>query len=314
MTVPEDRDSILSMYDEFGLEPRSARGFEFQYYAPNAGEELPADLGRLGQGRSIVSFKALDDGDRCRLFARILDAVFEAHAVEESSALKLILLVEEAQRFTKKRVGANAKAAGQAAEVALDRTLREGRKYGCCSIIVSQTIRDFAYDTASIRQNTNTKAFLHNSDREVDYAADFIGDGRQIIQLTTGSAFVYNAAWGIMKVKVRPPYSKVWEFSAADTTKLRAPADAPKVALSEQAQRLLDVVLEHNTGGGSGLNLTEAARSMGVSSKRMLQGLVDELERGGLVRTRKLRQRGQPRIIEPIGSGYPDQTPDTKRS
>ena len=52
----------------------------------------------------------------------------------------------------------------------------------------------------------------------------------------------------------------------------------------------------------AGLNLTQAAEVLGISSKRRLQQLVDELERARLVRTRKLQQRGQPRVIEPIPS------------
>lgn len=34
------------------------------------------------------------------------------------------------------------------AESAIDRIAREGRKYGLCLVVVSQTHRDFAYDAA----------------------------------------------------------------------------------------------------------------------------------------------------------------------
>ena len=46
------------------------------------------------------------------LFARILDAVFLACAKEESPSLRLLIAVEEAQLFTKRRVGPEAKEAG----------------------------------------------------------------------------------------------------------------------------------------------------------------------------------------------------------
>ncbi len=179
---------------------------------------------------------------------------------------------------------------------------------------MSLTIRDFSYDSASIRQNTNTKLFLHNSEREVDYAANFIGDGRQIIQLTTGTAIVYNSAWDAVRVKVRPPFSKVWEFSAEDTKKSIARAGAPAVVLSPGAQSLLATVRQYYTQMGHGLNLSQAGEQLGISSKRLLQQLVEELERTGFIRTRKLRQKGQPRIIEPVLSQGADQMMDIMRT
>jgi hypothetical protein len=304
LLVPEDRESILSLYSQSGMSIKEARGFEFTYYAPaeTFGEKLPTDLGQLGSGRAIVSFKGLDDHRRCLRFREILDAVFERYADQESSSIRLLLVIEEAQRFTKKRVAEDAKSAGEQAENALDRTLREGRKYGCRTVIISQTIRDFAYGSASIRQNTNTKVFLHNSDREIDYAADFIGDGRRIVRLATGAAIVYNAAWGAVEVKVRPPLSKVWEFSSQDMLRLLQPNSAPLVNLSADAEHLLATVRGHYDRHDVGLNLTQAAEVLGISSKRRFQQLVDELERARLVRTRKLQQRGQPRVIEPISS------------
>jgi len=308
LLVSEDRESVLSLYPEFGMRTKSARGFDFKYYAPaqTFGEKIPSDMSKLGRGRSIVSFKSLDDRNRCMLFRQILDAVFKGYAGEESASVRLLIVIEEAQRFTKKRVSEDAKAAGEQAENALDRTVREGRKYGCCTFILSQTIRDFSYDSASIRQNTNTKIFLHNSDREVDYAANFIGDGRRIIQLTPGTAMIYNSAWGAVQVKVRPPLSKVWEFSAEDTRKLVTQGGTPLAVLSPDAKRLLVAVGQYYSETGHGLNLSQASDRLGISSKRQLQQMVDELERKCFVRSRKLRQQGQPRIIEPISSGGAD--------
>ena len=68
-------------------------------------------------------------------------------------------VVEEAQLFTKRRVGPEAKEAGSRAENALDRIIREGRKYGICVVVASQSIRDFSHDVASIRQKTTAARF-----------------------------------------------------------------------------------------------------------------------------------------------------------
>ena len=308
LLVPEDREAILSLYPDFGMKPESARGFDFKYYAPGLSidKQLPRDLSLLGSGRTILSFKGLNDRERCKLFCDVLGAIFEDYSSEESTTLRLLIVVEEAQRFTKKRVTEDAKAAGEQAENALDRIVREGRKYGCYVNIQSQSIKDFARDSASIRQNTNTKIFLHNSDREVDYAADFIGDGRQIIRLKPATAIIYNSIWGAVTVKVRPPLSKVWDFSAEATQRLLASEETPLAVLSSNAKQLLSIVQQYNNEMGNGLNISNAGELLGVTSKRQLQQLVDELERKGFVKTRKLRERGNPRIIEPISSGGAD--------
>lgn len=306
--VPEDRESFLSLYPEFGMDRDSAHGYKFKYYAPgkNFGHQLPDDLAQLAHGHSIVSFKWLDDRWRCERFTEILNAVFMLCLKEESPITRLLIIVEEAQCFTKKRVDDNAKKAAERAEIALDRMVREGRKYGCCVINISQTIKDFARDSASIRQNTNTKIFLHNSDREIDYAADFIGDGSRIIQLPPATAIIFNPAWGIIKVKIRPPYSKVWDFSAEETKRLVTSGETPLTVLSSDAQQFLAAIQQYYGEKGHGLNLSQASEQLGISSKRRLQQLLDQLETNGFVKSRKLRERGQPRIIEPITSGGAD--------
>ena len=278
LLAPEDRESILSLYPQFDMSLKDARSVAFTYYAlaETFGQKLPPDLGQLGCGRNIVSFKGLDDGQRCRRFREILDAVFEHYLGEESSSVRLLIVIEEAQRFTKRRVTEDAKAAGEQAENALDRTLREGRKYGCCAVIISQTIHDFAYGSASIRANTNTKLFLHNSDREIDYAADFIGDGRRIARLRPGTAILYNADWGTVEVKVRPPWSKVWEFSSQDMQRLLQPNSAPRTSLSAEAEQLLATVRSHH----GCLNLSQAAQALGITSKRRLEQLVERVGTG----------------------------------
>jgi SOS-response transcriptional repressor LexA len=72
--------------------------------------------------------------------------------------------------------------------------------------------------------------------------------------------------------------------------------------LSSDAKQLMTIVRQHYNEAGNGLNVSNAGELLGVTSKRQLQQLVEELERKGFVRTRKLRERGQPRIIEPISS------------
>jgi hypothetical protein len=58
---------------------------------------------------------------------------------------------------------------------------------------------------------------------------------------------------------------------------------------------------------GKGINISEAGKRAGISSKRKFLQLLDELVRAGLIRIRKLRERGQPKIIEPILSAEADE-------
>jgi|GEM_PF-1778590 len=309
LLLAEDREDILAHYPEFGLDPTQARGFEFRYYGPGiaAGEPLPAALAELGRGRAIVSFKDVPDRERCASSAAILEQVFADHTREESGGLRTLVLIMEAQLLTKKKVADDAKGAAEGAERAVERVLREGRKYGLRAILESQTIKDFGYGSASIRQNTNTKIFMRNSDREVDYAADFIGDGRQIIRLKTGTAICYNAQWGALKFKVRPPFSKVWELSAADTRRLvNGPVARSGPSFSPDGLRLLEIARRHHGETGSPINLSEAANKLGITSKRRMQELVRELERAALVRTTRLNKKGKPRVIIPMSGPDPD--------
>jgi len=302
LLVPEDREDIIAKYTEFGLKKDSASGFKFNYYAPafSFSPKLPTYLGELATGRSIVCLKNLDDEKRCRYFADIVNAVFKVLSNEESEGPKLFIVVEEAHRFTKKRVAEDAKTAGEQAEIALDRLIREGRKFGISVNPTSQSIKDFSRDFASIRQNTTTKIFMHNSDREIDYAADFIGDGRQITRLKPGTGIFYNPTWGSIEVKVRPPFSKVWDFSEQETMKILAKKADSKKTLSHQAGHLLAAIENYYNQTHKELNLSQLGQLTGITSKRTLQALIGELEQAGNIRTCKLAERGQPRLIKPF--------------
>lgn len=300
--IPEDRDKILDLYEKFDLNHKDARGFCFKYYCPGfrVGDPLPGDLGDLSNGQHVISFKGLDDKQRCSLFADILNKSFERTTKSESEVPRLLIIVEEAHRFTRKRVDETAKAEASRAEITLDRVVREGRKFGCCVVILSQTIRDFAYDSASIRQNTNTKIFLHNSDREMEYAATFLGDGKQIIQLPPATALIHNPAWGVAKVRIRPPLSKVWEFSPEETARLVNDPLAPVKTVSKDAQNLLVVIQRQYQECGSGLKVGELSELAEITSKRRMKSLLNELENARLITSTYLSERGKPRIIEPV--------------
>jgi len=215
-----------------------------------------------------------------------------------SESPRLLIVVDEAQLFTRKRLDESAKQAAAQAERSLDRIAREGRKFGIVPVLISQTMKDFGYELANIRQMTTTKIFLRNSDREIEYAADIIGDGRLLVQLPTGTALVHNANWGVVRMRVRPPFSKVFELGEAEIRKLVGRDTDPSKKVTSEAQRLFAVIKQHGAPPNLPLNMSRAADLAGISSKRRLIELIDELERSAVIRTRKLLERGQPRVIE----------------
>lgn len=300
LLVPEDRPVVLRRYGEFGMAEGRARGFPFDYFAPamKSAPRLPDDLAALVAGRSVVSFKGADDAERCAMAARILDAVFARVSVRESDRPRLLIVVDEAQLLTRRRVDAAARDSAASAERALDRIAREGRKYGIVLVLVSQSIKDFSHELAALRQMATTKIFLRNSDREIDYADDVIGDGRVLVQLPTGTALVHNANWGAHRIKVRPPYSKVCELPEPELRQILAQREGTTQALTPDASRLLSTIKQHGSPSALPLNMSRAGNLAGITSKRRLLELVEELERAGAVYTRTLSERGRPRVLE----------------
>jgi DNA helicase HerA-like ATPase len=298
--VPEDRPKILEQYEQFRMKSENARGFKFIYFAPGLSyaSPLPPDLSTLAAGRSIVSFKGLDDEKRCALAGNILDAAFEACNAQESESPRLLIVVDEAQLFTRRRLDESAKQTAAKVERALDRIAREGRKFGIVLALVSQTMKDFAYELASIRQMTTAKIFLRNSDREIEYADDIIGDGRLLVQLPTGTALVHNANWGVVRIRVRPPYSKVFELGDAEIRRLVGKDKDAAKTLTTAAQSLFAIINEHGSSPGQPLNMSRASELAGINSKRRFLDLIGELEQAGVIRTKKLIERGRPRVIE----------------
>lgn len=264
--------------------------------ARKVGRGSDGGVGRL----RIVSFRGMDDADRCALFAAIMDATFERCSRSESESPKMLIVIEEAHRFIKRRVTDSARSQAGAAERALDRTVREGRKYGCQVAILSQTIRDFAYDAASVRQNIGTRVFMANSDRELEYAADFLDHSRVLTKLPPGTGLFCNAAWGAVTVRLRPPYSKVWEYSEAEIAAQLRGETSQSQSLSGEAMSALAKIAAFHRTQARGPIVSELAAELGMTSKRRLMRLIDELESSGRIRTRRLPERGKPRLIELI--------------
>ena len=304
LLCPEDRPEILSRYERFGLKRDFARSFDFTYHgiAQGLGDPLPTDLRELAKGRRIISFKGLDDRTRCTVFAGIMNALFEGCAVSESDLPKLLVLIEESHRFTQKGATRENSDSAERAERSISKCAREGRKYGMPLVFLSQCAMDFTREMVSVRQCITTRAFMHNTDREIEYAADFLDDAKAIVALPPGEAFLCNPEWGVVKLCVRPPLSKVWEPSDRETRSLLGSAARLEVRLSEIAQAMLRIAREDQNENGGPVRLDSIARRLGITSRRRILGIVKELESASLARFDRINERGQPVVIIPVST------------
>src|SRR5262249_43666617 len=96
----------------------------------------------------------------------------------------------------------------------------------------------------------------------------------------------------------RPPYSKVFELADAEIRQLIGPGKDPSRTVTTEAQRLYEIIEQHCASPTHPLNMSQAADLAGISSKRRLLELIEELEHAGVIRTRRLPERGRPRVIE----------------
>jgi hypothetical protein len=302
LLVPEDRGEILGRYREFGLDPSHARSFDFTYYGigQGLGKPLPADLGELAVGRHVVGLKGLDDRERCEWASKVFDALFEACAVGESARLRLLVGIEEAIQFIRKGVVDEAKEAAEKVELALDRIAREGRKYGIGVLAISQSSRDFSYSMASVRENIATHVFMANGSAESEYAAGYLGAGYELSSLKTGEALIQNAEWGVVRVAVRPPLSKVWEPMEAEVRTLFGGLDVAGPTLSSSARAVLEAAMADHRAAGRPVRLASIVERLGITSRRRIDQIVVELEAAGVARFDRLNERGRPLVLTPV--------------
>jgi len=298
--LAEDRPAMLEHYERFGMKPTDARKIDAQYLAPGSGltPPLPKNLAMLSEGRWIACLKHLDDLQRCEIAADLLNATFEHSIASESDRPRLVILIDEAQVLTVKRVNREAAGAAARCEQALDRIAREGRKYGIALCLVSQTMKSFGYGLAVLRQMASTKVFFRNSDLELDYSADLLPDPRALVHLPTGSALLHNGALGIIPIRVRPPRSFTGEVPESRLKAILQPSVVVTAKpMSPDASALLQVIANHHATAGGPLNLSELGRLAGISSRRKLHVLINALEQSGRIRTVRLPERGKPRRI-----------------
>lgn len=298
--LPEDRPTILRHYQRFGMQTADAAAMDMRYFAPGSAftPPLPAALATLADGRTIVSFKHLDETQRCNTAADILNAVFEKYARDESEQPRLLIVIDEAQLFLPRLVSRDAASAAARCEQVLDRIGREARKHGlqlCCS---SQSIKSFSHGLAVLRQMAASKFFFRNSDLELQSAAEVLPDPKVLVNLRTGEMILHNAAIGTVRINVRPPKSRVGDVDDQTLKTLLTPEQTALRQLSPEAAALLGVIEAHAAESQAPMNMSALATRAKISSRRKLHALIDELEQAQRISTHALPERGKPRVVQ----------------
>ncbi|MFB3894461.1 MAG: hypothetical protein ACE15C_20865 [Phycisphaerae bacterium] len=142
---------------------------------------------------------------------------------------------------------------------------------------------------------------MGNSDREIEYADEHLPDGRAIAELAPGQAYVCNPHWGVVKVHVRPPLSKVWEPTDDEVEALVGKVSASVVpTLSASAQAVVDVARDIYAQAGRPVRLADITERLGITSRRRVDQIVEEIQRASAAQFRRLPERGRPLVVVPI--------------
>jgi len=153
---------------------------------------------------------------------------------------------------------------------------------------------------ASVRENVATHVFMANGSAESEYAANYLGAGYELSSLKTGEALIQNAEWGVVRVAVRPPLSKVWEPTEAEVRTLFGGQKVKGPALSSSARAVLEAAMEDHRATGRPVRLAPVVERLGITSRRRIDQIVAELEAAGVARFERLNERGRPLVLTPV--------------
>jgi hypothetical protein len=140
---------------------------------------------------------------------------------------------------------------------------------------------------------------MANGSAESEYAARHLGAGYELSSLKTGEALIQNADWGVVRVAVRPPLSKVWEPMDAEVQTLLGGQGMKEPALSSSARAVLEAAMKDHRATGQSVRLASIVERLGITSRRRIDQIVAELEAAGVARFERLNERGRPLVLTP---------------
>jgi len=183
--------------EEIGLslpnpENSESTGLNVDQYWPGNDKLLdkPDELDELFTGLNALTLTGLSETEK----QEYVNKIFSRLAEIDRSSKPLFVVLEEAHNFNK----------GEAAD-AIQKLVREARKFGIHVVIVSQNPTDFSHNHRHVRENT-VSLFLRGE--YTDYASTFLDNADAITELEDGQAIIQSPDYSKLEVQVRNTLTK----------------------------------------------------------------------------------------------------------
>ena len=260
---PLDDQKIQKKFEYFGINKNNTHGY-------------PTNILKLHkENTNITQFPSLNTGEITvwlahdlreyeidRVVTGLINSVFK-ETPNETQQLKTILIFEEIHRILRKYGGTGV------ALRALERAVREFRKWGIGIILISQVLEDFDLE---IRANIGTEFQMRTSyEEDLEKVRLKYGDAtaKAVVREETGTAMLHNSNYNIGRpyfVQIRPTYHDFNRLS--DSEFKRITAIYQKIEEFEASKKLT----EEDT-----LNIKLTKREISRGNVRTAETYVDEI-------------------------------------
>jgi len=213
---PLSEESIKKRYELFGMKKDSIRGYPARILTLDSGAEINNIGSLLKPGEiTILNSISLAEKDIDAIAVNIVEGIFRK-VPAETQELNTLIFFEEIHRILPKYGGTGK------GLIALERAVREFRKWGIGIILISQVLDDFA---GEIRANIGTEMQLRTSyEFDLNKIRLKYGDAiaKAVVREETGTAMMHNSNYNIGQpffILIRPPYHDVHKLPESDLKK-----------------------------------------------------------------------------------------------
>lgn len=228
-----DEPSIKKKYEKFGINKDASKSYPTKIISLNKDFHPDPDL-LSKESITVLEASQLSEKEFDAIITEIIGMLFKKMP-QESQELQALLFFEEIHRILPKYGGSGT------GLVALERAVREFRKWGIGIVLISQVLEDFV---GEIRANIGTEMQLRTSyELDLDKIRLKYGDemAKAVVREETGTVMMHNSNYNIGKpffILVRPPYHDVHRLSVEELSKYatisKKIAEIEKRGVSEQ--------------------------------------------------------------------------------
>jgi len=203
-----DEPSIKKKYDDFGIKKDAAKAYLTRIISMNNNYDPSPEIFDK-ETITILEASQLSEKELDTVITKTISMLFK-NTPQESQKLKSLLFFEEIHRILPKYGGTGA------GLVALERAVREFRKWGIGIVLISQVLEDFV---GEIRANIGTEMQLRTAyELDLDKIRLKYGDeiAKSVMREETGTVMIHNSNYNLGKpffILVRPPYHDIHRLS-----------------------------------------------------------------------------------------------------